>query len=162
MDSKFGGNNPQRTFEKALCGACSCSTALCTVACQDIPICGCDASSTATAQSHSLQFGRVWAAAGAGALERLFENRTEGDEWIRAGCVAAVTLAASKQHHLGVALVDGVCDGLDEVMPHTSLWVGVTQMWIFDFVAAGRLDQAQKRTAYKHQQQAGVCTYTHC
>lgn len=67
-------------------------------------------------------------AAGAGAFEGLFEHRAEGDERVRARCVAAVTLAASKQHHLGVALIDGVCDGLDEVMPHASLWVGVSQV----------------------------------
>lgn len=129
----------------------SCSAALLAVARQDVAICCRDASPSATTKSHGLQLGRVRTAAGAGAFEGLFKHRTEGDERVRAGRVAAVTLAASQQHHLGVTLVDGMRDGLDKVVPHTSLRVGVSQVRVFGFVAAGRLDQAQKWTAHEDQ-----------
>lgn len=81
-------------------GAAPCSAALLTVAGKDVSVSGCDASPAGAAQPHCLQLGGVRPAAGAGALEGLFEHRAEGDEGVRAGRVAAVSLAASQQHHL--------------------------------------------------------------
>lgn len=81
-------------------GTAACSAALLTVASKDVSVSGCDASPTSTAQPHRLQLGGVRPAAGAGAFERLFEHRAEGDEGVRASGVAAVALAARQQHHL--------------------------------------------------------------
>lgn len=71
-----------------------CSAALFTVAGEDVSVSGRDASPAGAAQPHRLQLGRVRAAAGAGALEGLFEHRAEGDERVGAGGAAAVALAA--------------------------------------------------------------------
>ena len=76
------------------------SAALLTVAGEDVSVSGRDASAASAAQPHRLQLGGVRPAAGAGALEGLFEHRAEGDEGVGAGRVAAVALAARQQHHL--------------------------------------------------------------
>lgn len=80
--------------------AASCSAALLTVAGQDVSVRGGDARPAGAPQSHCLQLGGVWPAAGAGALEGLFEHRAEGDEGVGACGVAAVTLTASQENHL--------------------------------------------------------------
>lgn len=71
-----------------------CSAALFTVAGEDVSVGGRDTSPTGAAQPHRLQFGRVRAAAGAGALEGLLEHRAEGDEGVRASGAVAVALTA--------------------------------------------------------------------
>lgn len=81
-------------------GAAPCSAALLAVAGQDVSVSGRNASPAGAAQPHRLQLGGVRPAAGAGALEGLFEHRAEGDEGVGAGRVAAVALAARQQHHL--------------------------------------------------------------
>lgn len=77
-----------------------CLAALFTAAGEDVSVGRYDTSPTAAVQPHRLQLGRVWTAAGAGALEGLFEHRAEGDERVRASGAAAVALAARQQHHL--------------------------------------------------------------
>lgn len=58
--------------------------------------------------------------------------------------------------YLGVALVDGMRDGLHKVVSHASLWVTVLQLhgsFIAAFATANGLDQAQQGAAHQEQRQ---------
>lgn len=71
--------------------------------------------------------------------------------------MAAMALTARQQHHLRVAFVNWVRDGLHKVVPHAAVWVTFAQVWvciITALVAAGRLDQAQQGAAHQDQQEA--------
>lgn len=59
--------------------------------------------------------------------------------------------------YLGIALIYRVGDGLYKVVPHATLRISVSQMWvsvIAGFVAAGRVNQAQQGAAHQDQQEA--------
>lgn len=73
---------------------CRCLAALFTAAGEDVSVGGCDTSPTGAVQPHRLQLGCVRTTARAGAPERLFEHRAEGDERVRASGAAAVALTA--------------------------------------------------------------------
>ena len=57
--------------------------------------------------------------------------------------------------HLGVALVNGVCDGLHKVMPHAAFRVRISQVGvsvIVGFLSACSLHHAQQGAAHQDQQ----------
>lgn len=59
--------------------------------------------------------------------------------------------------YLRVAFVNWMCDGLHKVVPHAALRISVDQLLvalIASLVAAGRLDEAQKRTKHQDQQES--------